>query len=517
MSRRPARLGGVLVGGLLGLGGCALTPLAPLPPPAAAIDAPAAWSDSAGVDAGSADPLGAAWWSGFADALLTDLVAQALRANTRIDGAQAALRQARALRDVAAAGLLPTLGGAASAQRSAVGGRDQGSSFKLGLDARWELDLFGAHRSALDASQATARASLASLGDVQVSIAAEVALGYIGLCGAQVLLAIARDNLAIQRETLQITEWRQQAGLVTALETEQSRAAAEQTGAQLPALQTRIVQAGHALALLTGQNPSALAAQLAAPGLLPRAPDRLALSLPAETLRQRPDVRAAEALVAAASAKLMQADAARRPSFTLGGSLGLNALTPGALGNASALVSSVLAGVSVPLFDGGALGAQLRAQQAALDQAQSTYRNTMLTALKDVEDALVALRGDRERLLRLQRAAEAAANAALMARQRYRSGLIDFQFVLETQRTQLSTQEALASAGADLAADHVRLYKALGGGWRADDGDASTALTRPDPAAAAAGSICVPSFQPLNESTTTESGPERAAYRHSRE
>jgi outer membrane protein TolC len=141
------------------------------------------------------------------------------------------------------------------------------------------------------------------------------------------------------------------------------------------------------------------------------------------------------------------------------------------------VVSALLASVSLPVFDGGALRAQVRAQQAALDQARVAYQATILTALKDVEDALVALRGDRERLLRLQNAAEAAGNAALMARQRYSSGLVDFQVVLETQRTQLITQESVASAHANLSADLVRLYKALGGGWRPDGGDMTSAPT----------------------------------------
>ncbi len=477
--RWPQRLA-LLAGLLAGLSGCALAP----PQLPVVIPVPAAWSDDAGLASGSL--LGAGWWSRFDDALLTDLVTRALQSNTSIAGAQAALRQARALRDVAAAGLLPAVGGSASAGRGSVGGNDTGNSFKLGLDASWELDLFGANRSALAASEASARAGAASLGDMRVSIAAEVALDYIGLRGAQVGLAIASDNLASQQETLQITQWRQQAGLITALESEQARAAAEQTAAQMPALQTRITQTQHALAVLTGQAPAALADLLTRSGPLPRAPDNLALSLPAETLRQRPDVRAAELQVAAAAARVAQADAARLPNFSLGGSVGLNALTVAGLGNGSAVISSLLAGVAMPLLDGGAARAQLRAQQAALDQAQSGYRATVLTALQDVEDALIALRGDRQRLLSLQRAADAAGNAALLARQRYSSGLVDFQTVLDTQRTQLTTQQSVAVARTDLASDHVRLYKALGGGWRADDvGDTVSNTPASEPVAAA--------------------------------
>jgi outer membrane protein TolC len=227
--------------------------------------------------------------------------------------------------------------------------------------------------------------------------------------------------------------------------------------------------------VLTGQPPAALSALLAATRAVPQASEDLALAIPAETLRQRPDVRAAEQQVSAALARVAEADAARLPSFKLSGSIGLSALTLGTLTSGASVVSALAAGVSLPVFDGGAARARVRAQQAALDQASSAYRAVVLTALKDVEDALVALRGDRERLARLQLAAEAAANAALMARQRFDSGLADFQTVLDTQRSQLSTQDNVASARADVSADHVRLYKALGGGWRRDASDATAA------------------------------------------
>ncbi len=426
-------------------------------------EVPPAWSDNAGSTTGAAAL--ASWWSRFDDPLLSQLVNQALQANTRIGSAQAALRQARALRDVAAAGLQPMLGSSASAQRARSGNNGTGNSFNAGLDASWELDVFGVNRSALTSNQATAAASAATLGTTQVSIAAEVALAYIAMRSAQTRQQIASDNLASQLETQQLTDWRLQAGLVTSLEAEQARASVAQTRAQLPLLQTAIAQNRHALAVLTGQPPAALNAALAAFAPVPQAAGTLALGFPADTLRQRPDVRAAEFQVVAAAALVAQAEAARAPNFKLSGSLGLNALTLAGLSNGSAVFASLLGGVSLPIFDGGAARARVGAQQAALDQAQSGYQSTVLTALKDVEDTLIALRSDRERSTSLQQAATAAANAALLARQRYDSGLVDFQTVLETQRTRLATQDSVASAMAEVSADHVRLYKALGGGW----------------------------------------------------
>lgn len=454
----------------------------------AAINVPAAWSAADGAVKTGNSSL-AQWWIRFSDPLLTSLVTQAMQANTSVKSAEAALRQARALRDVSAAALRPALDSSASAQRSKVGSNSAVNTFTAGLDASWELDIFGANRSVLDTSEATARASAASLGDVQVSIAAEVALDYIALRDAQARLAIANDNLASQQETLQITQWRLQAGLVTSIEAEQARTAAEQTRALVPALQTSIDQNSHALAVLTGQPPASLLTLLAAVGPVPQAADDLALSIPAETLRQRPDVRSAEHQVTAALGRVQQAEAARLPNFTLSGSLGLNALTLGTLTNGASVVSALMAGVSMPIFDGGSRRAQVHAQQAALDQALVAYQSAVLTALQDVEDALVALRGDRERLLRLEKAAEAAGNAALLARQRYSSGLVDFQVVLETQRTQLTTQANVASARADVSADHVRLYKALGGGWHPDSSDAPLTPTN------------TPRSSPIHEST----------------
>lgn len=463
---------------LVGVLVAALQACAPVPSRPAAgvpVDLPAAWSAGDGATAADIAPL-ARWWTRFGDPLLAGLVDRALHANTSVTGAQAALRQARALRDAAVAGLLPSVAGSASAQRS-KGRSGTGNDFQAGLDAAWELDVFGSRRSALGVAEASARASAATLGDVRVSMAAEVALAYIALRSAQARWVIAQANLASQQETLQLTQWRLQAGLVTSLEAEQARAATEQTSAQLPALQSSIEQGRHALAVLTGSPPAALSVELAEPAPVPQAADDLALSLPADTLRQRPDVRAAEQQVTAAAARADQADAARWPTFRLGGSLGLAALTLGSLSSGGSVTAALLAGASMPVFDGGAARAQLRAQEAALDQARATYRATVLAALQDVEDALVALRGDRERLRHLQQAAEAAGNAALLARHRYSSGLVDFQTVLDTQRTQLSTQDGVASAGADLSADHVRLYKALGGGWRPDDSDPAAAVT----------------------------------------
>jgi NodT family efflux transporter outer membrane factor (OMF) lipoprotein len=429
------------------------------------IGLPEHWSGAADSSNTKATSSLARWWEHFRDPLLGGLVMQALQANTSIRSAQAALEQSRALRDVQAAGLFPAIGASVSAQRSKSGTLDAKNNFGAGMDASWEPDIFGARRSAVDASEAEVKLAQTTLADVQVSMAAEVALAYIQLRGQQAQLKIARDSLASQSETLQITDWRAQAGLITSLEVEQARTTTEQTQAQIPVLQADIGKTRHSLALLTGKNPDALQALLDTPLPVPQAAPDLVLSIPAQTLRQRADVRSAEHRISAALARLSAAQAARYPSFSIRGSIGLNALSLGALGNSASMASSLLGAISIPLFDGGAVQAQVQAQAAALEQARVNYQFVVLTALKEVEDALVTLRGDRERLMHLQSAVLAATNADLLAQQRYSSGLIDFQIVLQTQRSLLATQVNLASIQVDISADHVRLYKALGGGW----------------------------------------------------
>jgi NodT family efflux transporter outer membrane factor (OMF) lipoprotein len=448
---------------LLLLSGCSsLAPPAALPPDP---DLPPLWSRASAAHGVEANTQ---WWARFNDPLMLQLIAAAEQANPSVLGAQAALRQARALARSAAAGLQPQLGSSASAQRNDSSQGEPGNLFRIGLDASWEIDVFGGQRSGVAVQDANALARRASLADVRLSVVAEVGLRYIALRGTQARIAVAEANLRNQRQTLQLTDWREQAGLLSTLELAQARAAAAQTEAQLPALRESALQAMHALAVLTGRPPAALTLQLQNPAALPEPDADLALRLPAETLRQRPDVRAAEQQVRAAQGRVAQADADRYPRFQLGGSLGLQALSLSGLGSA-ALLSSVLINSSWALWDGGAAQAQLDAQQAALAQALSTYRGSLLTALQEVEDALLALQADRERSRLLALAADAAQRAAELARQRYASGIVDFQTVLETQRSQLASDDNLSVALAEVSADHIRLFKALGGGWQPDE------------------------------------------------
>ena len=405
------------------------------------------------------------WWLDFQDPLLTELIVQAIQANPTVLSSQAALRQARALRDVQVAATRPSLSVSGSAQRS---GSDAGASinFRSGIDASWELDIFGANQSAVANSEAEVQVARANLRDVQLSLSAEVALAYIQWRGLQAQLSIAERNLTSQQETLQITQWRAQAGLLTSLEVEQAKTAVAQTQAQRVSLQSSLAKTGHSLAVLGGRSPKTSDAALQAPRPIPTLAPHIPNDIAAEMLRQRADVRAAEARITASLAAVDAAEAARKPSFKLGGSVGLTALTLSGLSNGAALASAVLASVSAPIVDGGAAIARVAAQQAALEQSRAAYQNTVLTAVKEVEDALLALRNDQQRLGYLQQAASAADNASVLAQNRYLSGLIDFQTVLQTQRSLLSSQDSVAGVQAELSSDVVRLVKAVGGGWQ---------------------------------------------------
>ena len=459
MVRTPSRwLAPPLAAAAFMLAGCALP--RPAVAPLGGVDVPASWSQPAPAG----DAALAQWWQRFGDPFLVELITAARAGNTDVRTAQANLRQARALREQAAAALWPVVSASVSAQHNAGSTTTPGNLYEAGFDASWEPDLFGANRAATDAAAASEQASAATLAGTDVSIAAEVAVTYLQLRGAQARAAFARDNLAAQEQTLQIAQWREQAGLGSSLETSQARSAVEQTRAQLPVQRSAIEIDAHALAVLTGRPPAALLDRLTLDALLPQPPQDLAAAFPAETLSHRPDVLAAELQLRAAAARVGQADAQRLPDAQLRGSVAWAATTLGSLGGIGA-ARSLVAGIAQTLFDAGQRNAQLASQQAAFDAAQEAYRARVLAALQDVEDSLTAVSTARERVDALQSAERATRDAVLLASNRYESGLIDFQTVLDTQRTLLNVQDGVASAQTDFATSHVRLYKALGGGW----------------------------------------------------
>ena len=444
--------------------GCAAVTSRPVTP---GVTAPDAWQATAAtpdIVVSDAPQDLSRWWLQLGDRTLSDLVTRALAANLDVRAAQAALREARARRGLAGIDLLPSVSASAGASVSKSSGATQ-DVYNAGFDASWEPDVFGGTRHAINASQADLQATVASLHDTQVSLVAEVALNYVELRTLQARLTIARDNLARQTETLALTVWRAQAGLTSEVDVEQERTTVAQTRALIPALETSLAEAEHRLAVLAGEPPTALRETLAATAPIPTAPRRVVVGIPADTLRQRPDVRAAEQRLAAEVARLGEAEAARYPSLKLSGALGVDAVSLGGLATAATVARSLVGSLTAPIFDRARIRRQIEIQNAAEEQALIAYEGTVLAALEEVENALVALANARARQASLAEAADAARRAAELARDRYAAGLIGYQTVLDTERTMLSAEDTLTSGEAESTSDLIRLYKALGGGW----------------------------------------------------
>lgn len=422
----------------------------------------------------------ARWWTSFDDPVLTQFVEKALAANLDVAVAGARFRQARASLRQQQGGALPSLSTNGSVSRS-IG--NQGSTFvdpttgqtisrggdttifRAGFDASWEADLFGGIRRSIEAARANAESARSNLHFAQVGIAAELGVNYLGARQAQAQLDIARRNLASQDETLQIVEWRVQAGLVSSLDLEQARQLRANTAASIPNLETSYNSAVNRIAVLMGEAPGAVNTLMVTRQPIPLPPQAIGAGIPAEIIQRRPDIAAAERTLAAETARIGVAEAELYPALRLGGSFtgsdtSLSDLPGSMIGN---IVSSITA----PIFNGGQIRAQIEGQRASTDAALATYQQTVLTALEEVENALAALTAAEQREREVSIAADAAENAVLFARSQYQVGLIDFQALLETERSLLSTQDNRATARANRATATVQLYKALGGGWEA--------------------------------------------------
>jgi len=436
-----------------------------------ALTLPPAWGAAAVPPASTNDAAALSqWWTVFNDPVLSEFVERAQHNNLNVRQAEARLRQARAERSLARAERLPTVDANASASRSrssekAGSGRTT-SGYNAGFDASWEADLFGAKRRADESAEASLEAAREDLRDVLVSLVSEVALNYVSCRAYQIRLDITETNLAAQTETYAITRWRQQANLVTQLDVDQARVSLEQTRAGIPALKTGRDEAVHELATLLGEAPAALQPLLTR-GLpsVPVAEKELAVGVPADVVRRRPDVRKAERELAAQTAEIGRAEAARYPDLTLSGTVGLEALKKGDLFAWGARTASGALTAGWTLFDGGQIRQKVAVQTAMQEEKLGAYEASVLTALKEVENALVAYANEQDRRRALRDAEEAGRSAFKLARDKYASGLVDFQTVLSTQQSLLTVQDTLASSEAEVTSDLIRLYKALGGGW----------------------------------------------------
>jgi multidrug efflux system outer membrane protein len=400
---------------------------------------------------------------------MSRVIGGALRGSPDLASAASRVRESRAQRKAQAASLFPTVDASASRRgawtRTDGAGEDTGHSYAAGLDASWDADLFGGNRQAVAAAGATAEAALEDYRSAQASLAAETALAYVDLRAAEARLKVLRESLGTREETTQFARWRTEAGETDALELQQAETSLQQALAALPSQEQSAAQARNRLALLSGLNPGALDGVLSGTREIPSPATGLAVGIPADTIRQRPDVRAAGWQWVAAVARTRSAEADRLPSLRLSGSVGINSLSAGKIFNPESASASLVSGLAAPIFNAGRIRAEITAATEQQEQALLSYQSTVLTALSEVEDALIACRRSAERLATLEKAATPARQADRLARLRYRAGESDMLTVLDAQRTNLSIEDGLVSVRAERAAAYIRLYKALGGGW----------------------------------------------------
>ncbi len=440
------------------------------------VSAPAQWtSPLAGGETNNPAAL-TDWWKNFGDTNLDSLVTLAVRSNPDLRIAEARVREARAERDVAAGGLWPSVSGSAAYSRNRWGQNSfppipsgtplDYNLYNAGFDAAWELDLFGGTRRAVEAANAELGAAEYSGRDVLVSLLAEVARNYIEARGYQQRLAIARQNIQVQNEILNLTRSRYQNGLSSDLDVQQATALLNATEAQVPSLETGFQQSAHHLAVLLGQPPGALLDEMSAGKLIPMTPPVVPVGLPSDLLERRPDVQRAERELAAATARIGVAKADLFPKFSLTGTIGLESGSTGNWFNYASRYWSAGPTLQWDIFEAGRIRANVRVQNARQEEALDTYQQTVLAALEDAENALIAYAKEQVRRESLARSAQADQQALDLSNQLYKSGLADFLHVLDSERSLYAAQDALVQSAQTISLDLVQLYKALGGGWQ---------------------------------------------------
>jgi NodT family efflux transporter outer membrane factor (OMF) lipoprotein len=481
--RGKRRLVGVLMAPML-LAGCMVGPDFVMPDPHLP---ETSFNGDNGVpvsDARLPPPTDPTWWAVFHDPVLTDLERHVAEANLDVRTATIRLAESRFQRGVTAAAALPSLNADAKYTReqysqngivSLLGGLLGPSGgpiqvppindYNVGFDASWELDLWGKVRRQIEAADAQVDQAEDQRRDALVSSLAELARDYIQLRGVQTQIRIANDNLKVDRDILQVTQQRQQSGVQNGLDVENAAAQVESIRAQIPALEQQESQYINALSLLLDQPPGALRTMLGSPRSIPLAPPRIPLGIPSELARRRPDIRAAEDQLHAATATIGVAVGSFYPSVQLNGTVGLDALDFTNLWKGSSLQYMVGPSVSLPIFAGGRLKKTLELRDAQQQEAAIFYHKTVLQAWHDVVNALVARRLEQVRRARLKAQADHSRQALTLARARYADGVEQFVTVLDAERSLLQAEQQHAASTTNVSLNVVQLFKALGGGW----------------------------------------------------
>ncbi len=442
-------------------------------PPEAAV--PAVWraETASGLTAGDAEL--AHWWRRLEDPVLDALVERVTHQGLDLREALARVREARALRGVAAADWYPTVDADLSYRRvgesenTEFGGFVSDSDlYAAGFDAAWEIDLWGRVRRSVEAADADLQATIEDARDVEVTLVAETAANYVQLRAFQARVAIARTNVALQEETLALVQARFEAGLVGERDVAQAQTNVETTRSRVPALEIGLRAAENRLAVLLGLAPGALAAELAETRPIPVPPAEVAVGVPADLLRRRADVRRVERGLAAETARIGVAQGDLYPRLTLFGNIGFASQDSSDLFESTSGVFGIGPSIRWNLFDGGRLRGRVEAQDARAEQALVRWERAVLVALEETENAMTAFVHEQARRRSLVEAAFHARRAVEFAQTQYGEGISDFQTVLDSERALADLEDELAQSDAAVATNLVVLYKALGGGWEHD-------------------------------------------------
>ena len=447
---------------------------------------PESWAETS--DTLTAAPVSMVqWWTVFGDPPLDRLVDRALSSNKSLQLTEARILQARAQRIVAASTGLPMLNatgsytrlkrssnafsfstGGVSGTTGSVGPGAFGFSgdlFQAGLDASWEIDVFGGVRRAVEAANANIGAAQEDFRDTLVTLLGEVATNYFQIRGNQRRIAVAIENIDIQRKTVELAQGRFQAGLGSRLEVVQAEALLATTESQIPPLETTVKQSIHQLGVLIGSEPDALLQELSPPGPLPPEPPDVPIGLPSDLLRRRPDIRRAERQLAAATAEIGVAVADLFPKLSLTGAYGYQSTKTSNLFSSGSQSWNAGPGLSLPIFRGGQIRGNIQVQTALQKQTLATYENTVLTALQDVENSIVAYAEAQAARASLGRAVSANQEATRISQDLYEKGLTDFLNVLQSEGALYQAQDRLIQNEQQALTSLVALFKALGGGW----------------------------------------------------
>ncbi|MGY5957738.1 Efflux transporter outer membrane subunit [Kosakonia sp. BK9b] len=485
----PGRLSVIFLS--LWLAGCAVGPdYQPAKP-----QTPARFNDPGDRSAASrtsTQAVNSRWWTTFRSAQLNSLIERAITGNLSLQQTVLRIAGAREQTAQASGALLPAVNGSLKGTRqqlglegelksndvygqlgnadpaitSALGALTQPVNLYQGsFDAQWELDLWGKVRRQVEAAQAQQQQAIEQRNDALVSLEAEVARSWLQLRGAQSIIATLQTQIDSAQQTFELTDNRQKGGLAPQLDVENARAQLGNLEAQLPQYQAQERQAMNALAILLGKAPGALDSELRQPQPLPALPEIVPTGIPSTLARRRPDVREAEASLHAATAQIGVSVAQLFPSFSLSGQFGLRNSDADWLTDWSSHFYSFGPQVSIPIFQGGRLVSSVKLARAQQGAAVLNYRQTVLTALGDVENALVSYRTDQRREAGLEKTVTALQNAFSLASDSYRKGIASFIDVLDAQRQLAQASQQREQARVQSSLDLVALYKALGGGW----------------------------------------------------